>query len=270
MQIYDGSRDRKVFPTKHTVAVVSTNRIVCGSKDQMTLRKNGREDWSLFYCESGCMHFEGKTLKPGQVWLYPPHVPQRYMMYGADRTVYRYLHFTGSDVAQMLASLHIDLRTPITVKSGSITADFENIKMSKADDSPLSELKAEYLTLYLISKIAKNQKQTSEYGMMKRVTDTMEHSFASEYDAAYYADMLNISISRFNHLFKACIGQPPYAYYLNLRIENAVSLLDDTDMKIKDIAQQCGFDDPLYFTQVFKRIHSITPSEYRKRNKRIP
>ena len=55
------------------------------------------------------------------------------------------------------------------------------------DDSALSRLKAEYHTLYLISKIAKSKKQDSEFGMMKRVTDTMEHSFASKYDATYFA-----------------------------------------------------------------------------------
>ena len=43
MQIYDGRNDIKAAPTKHTVAVVSTNRIVCGENDQMTIRKNGRD-----------------------------------------------------------------------------------------------------------------------------------------------------------------------------------------------------------------------------------
>ena len=267
MQIYDGSQDKKSFPTKHTVAVISADRIVCGTKDQMTIRKKGREDWSLFYCESGSLYFDEKTLKEGQVWIYPPQIPQKYVMYSKDRTKYRYLHFTGSDVAQMLSSVGIELQTPIEVKSSLILSAFDNIQICIADRSSLSDLKAEYHTLYLISQVAKSKKRDSELSMMKRVTDNMEHSFVSEYDAAQYAAMLNISVSRFNHLFKEHIGQSPYAFYLNLRIENAISLLEDTNIKIKDIALQCGFEDPLYFTQVFKRIKGLTPTKYRKTNR---
>ena len=120
MQIYDGSRDKKSFSTNHTVAVTSANRIVCGINDHMTIRKKGKEDWSLFYCESGRLYFDEKILEEGQVWIYPPKTPQKYVMYSKDRTIYRYLHFTGSDVAQMLSSLCIELQTPIAVKSSLI------------------------------------------------------------------------------------------------------------------------------------------------------
>ena len=37
--------------------------------------------------------------------------------------------------------------------------------------------------------------------LMKRVTDDMTHSFAEQYSAKKYAEMLNMSVSRFNHLF---------------------------------------------------------------------
>lgn len=267
MQIYDGSNDKKVIPTSHTVAVVSTNRIVCGINDVMTIRKNGREDWSLFYCEAGRIYCDDKILEKGQVWIYPPEIPQKYTICSSDKTIYRYLHFTGSDVAKMFSSLGIQLMTPIEIKSGLILNTFDNIQKNMNDDSSLSELQAEYHTIYLISQIAKRKKQRSEISMMKSVTDNMEHSFALEYNANYFADMLNISVSRFNHLFRECVGQSPYAYYLNLRIENAVNLLENTEIKIKEIAEKCGFEDPLYFAQVFKRIKGLTPSEYRKLNR---
>lgn len=269
MKIYDGSGDKRAFPTNHTVAVVSAGRIVCGRNDQMTIRKKGREDWSLFYCETGRVFFDDKTLEAGRIWIYPPEIPQKYVMYCGDKTVYRYLHFTGSDVGHIFSSLGIEPLIPTEVRGGIILNALDNIQICMSDESPLSRLKAEYHTLFLISQIAKSRKQNSGFGMMKRITDNMEHSFAAEYDAAAYAAMLNMSVSRFNHLFKESMGQPPYAYYLNLRMDNAASLLEDTDMKIKDIARQCGFEDPLYFTQVFKRMRGMTPSEYRRSNGRL-
>lgn len=267
MQIYDGSHDKKSFPTKHTVAVISANRIVCGAKDQMTIRKNGREDWSLYYCEAGSLYFDEHRLQEGQIWIYPPKTPQKYVMYSKDQTIYRYLHFTGSDVAQMLSTLGVELQTPIEVRNSLISGIFDSIQICIADNSSLSELKAEYHTLHLISQVARRKKQESELSMMKRVTDNMEHSFALAYDASQYAAMLNISVSRFNHLFKEITGQSPYSYYLNLRMENAIGLLENTDIKIKDIARQCGFEDTLYFAQAFKRIKGLPPTKYRKTNR---
>ena len=264
MQIYDGRDDKKAFSTTHTAAVISSNRVVCAELDQMTLRKNGRQDWSLFYCEAGRLYFDDRVLETGQVWLYAPGVPQKYTMYSQDKTVYRYLHFNGSDVAGLLSSLGIVCSVPIQVKSGVLTGLFDQIQNCIADDSPLSGLQAEYHTLQLICQIAENRLQSSETHLLKQVTDRMEHSFATPYDAQLYAQMLNLSVSRFQHLFRQHLGQPPYAYYVQLRIANACSLLEETDLRIGEIAETCGYEDAMYFTQAFKRITGLTPSDYRK------
>lgn len=102
--------------------------------------------------------------------------------------------------------------------------------------------------------------------MLKRVTDHMEHTFADPYDAHRYAQMLKISPSHFQHVFKQQLGISPYAYCLRLRMENARSLLEATDLKIQDIAQKCGFENALYFTQAFRKETGLTPSAYRKRH----
>ena len=266
MQIYDGSGDKKAPKTHHTVEVISSDRIICGDTDQMTIRKNGREDWSLFYIESGRGYFDDKILKAGEIWIYPPYAPQKYVIYGKDQTIYHFLHFTGSDVAGMMQSIGIELQTSISVSGNLISKVFDSIQSNLNNDSPTSKLEAEYHTIYLLCQIAKKKKQKSEINMMKRVIDNMEHTFSQEYDASVFAKMLNVSVSRFNHLFKECVGQSPYSYYLDLRIENAANLLENTDMKIKEVSERSGFEDPLYFTQVFKRTKGTTPSLYRKYN----
>ena len=264
MQIYDGSGDKTVFPTNHTVTVISAGCVPAITHDHMTLRRNGRADWSVLYCETGKLTVEHRILEAGQLWIYPPDVPQQYITYSRDKTVYRYLHFTGSDVSGLMSSLEIAPLTPIAVRYSRISALFDSIQNSMNDESTLSKLEAEYHTLHLLAQIARRKTSRSESGMMKRVTDNMEHDFSSAYDAARYASMLNISTSRFNHLFTECTGQSPYAFYLQLRMENAANLLEVTNLQIKDIARQCGFEDPLYFTQAFKRTYGLTPSAYRK------
>ncbi len=266
MYIYDGKNDKKVPPTKHTVTVVSANKILCANTDQMTLRKNGREDWSLFYCEKGQVHFSGGVLKPGQIWIYPPSVAQKYAVYSQDHTVYHYLHFTGNDIENLLVSLGIELFTPIVARGDTFAMVLEDIQNSMLDDNVLSALRAEYHTLHLLSLLAR-QGACYKSNMMKRVTDDMMHTFSASYDAKKYADMFKVSVSRFNHLFKQYVGVSPYAYIVGLRMENACSLLEDTHLKIQNVAEKCGYEDALYFTQVFKKNVGLTPSAYRRANK---
>jgi len=38
-----------------------------------------------------------------------------------------------------------------------------------------------------------------------------------------------------------------------------------TDQSVATIARQVGYDDPLYFSRIFRRVHGVSPSEYRNR-----
>ena len=267
MKVYDGRDDKKAFLTKRTVSIISVGEISHSCNDCMTLRINGRKDWSLFYCEKGKIFFEDKIVNNGYIWIYPPNVPQKYTIYKSDKTVYRYLHFVGSEMYELLTSLEIDFCSPIKVDGLIISEIFKNLQDSVTQQSVLSTLVAEDFALRLISKIAIVRDRKNENHFLKRVTDHMEHYFVSEYDLKFYADMLCISVSRFNHLFKECIGISPYSYYVNIRINNACALLEHTDLKIKDIAEKCGYEDAFYFARVFKKNIGQTPSEYRKLNK---
>ncbi len=62
MRLYDGKNDKVILPTGRTVTVVSSGRISCQKGDHMTIRKNGREDWSIFYCETGSMYFDNNVV----------------------------------------------------------------------------------------------------------------------------------------------------------------------------------------------------------------
>ena len=266
MRFYDGRDDKKVFPTARTLTVVSSNRIKCTQNDHMTIRKNGRVDWSLFYCERGSICFEKVTLQAGQILIYPPYVAQKYTTYKKDATVYRYLHFTGADICSLLDSLGIDTMTAIDAKSSSVCAVFDNIQNSLIQGGALGELQSEYHALHLLSKLTACSAEKSDRHLLKRVTETMQHSFASPYDAREYADMVKVSISRFNHLFKTYVGVAPYSYYIGLRIFNACNLLEETRLSVKEIAEKSGYSDPMYFTQAFKKRTGLTPSAYRKIN----
>ena len=53
-------------------------------------------------------------------------------------------------------------------------------------------------------------------------------------------------------------------YILNVRIRNAQTLLETTDYSISDIAALIGYDNPMYFSRLFRKAKGLSPSKYRK------
>lgn len=74
----------------------------------------------------------------------------------------------------------------------------------------------------------------------------------------------NLSRSHLSSLFKGITGVSPYEYLLLQRVERAVSMINNTDSKITDIAYEFGFFSQANFNKSFRRITGMSPSTYRK------
>ncbi|HTQ49579.1 MAG TPA: AraC family transcriptional regulator [Candidatus Acidoferrales bacterium] len=77
------------------------------------------------------------------------------------------------------------------------------------------------------------------------------------------ATEVHISLSHFFCLFKRHVGSTPLDYFIRLRMRRARRLLEDTEMSVKAIAYTLGYDDPFYFSRIFKSFNGIAPSQYR-------
>jgi AraC-like DNA-binding protein len=80
---------------------------------------------------------------------------------------------------------------------------------------------------------------------------------------ATLAAQANISPSHFFALFKRRIGCAPIDYFIRLRMQHACHLLDETMLSVKEVAATLGYDDPFYFSRIFKSVNHVAPSEYR-------
>ena len=54
------------------------------------------------------------------------------------------------------------------------------------------------------------------------------------------------------------------AYFIHLKIRKACELLDQTELTVQEIAVAIGYDDPYYFSRIFKKIQGVSPSAYRQ------
>ena len=74
---------------------------------------------------------------------------------------------------------------------------------------------------------------------------------------------LYVSYAKFRRTFKAHTGLTPGQFHLQLRISRAKDLLTGTDLPVKQIALQLGFDSPYYFSRIFKKKTGHPPQEWR-------
>lgn len=81
------------------------------------------------------------------------------------------------------------------------------------------------------------------------------------------AEKMEISAGHLSRMFKAETGVSLKKYINKVRIDHAMFLLQNTNMKVYEVAESVGIPDYLYFTQVFKNVTSKTPLEVRKDTK---
>ncbi len=81
---------------------------------------------------------------------------------------------------------------------------------------------------------------------------------------AEMADHCGIQRTQLNKIFQKLTGSTPMEYLFRIRMERAKTLLRETDIKVIDIAFECGYGTSQYFANTFKQATGTTPSKYRK------
>jgi AraC-like DNA-binding protein len=79
---------------------------------------------------------------------------------------------------------------------------------------------------------------------------------------------LQLSASYFSTIFKKATGMPPMDYFIQLKMQKACQLLYLENMKVKDVAEAIGYEDPFYFSRQFKKHMKISPVLYKEASRR--
>lgn len=107
------------------------------------------------------------------------------------------------------------------------------------------------------------QMETDATGRIGRTIDYMRQHLNEPLRAATLAGVANMSLPHYFAQFKRVIGSSPIDYLIKLRMEHARRLLEQTSWSVKEVAVSLGYDDPLYFSRVFKAINQTAPSDFR-------
>ncbi|MBC8586113.1 helix-turn-helix domain-containing protein [Youxingia wuxianensis] len=95
------------------------------------------------------------------------------------------------------------------------------------------------------------------------VADYLEVNYKQKFNQAEYSALFHISKEYLSRKFKETFGMGMVSYLNEIRIKKAQELIVETNHRIRDISFEVGYDDEKYFTKLFKKMTSMTPSEYR-------
>lgn len=106
--------------------------------------------------------------------------------------------------------------------------------------------------------------QQSGSGLIDKAKRYIDSHYQHDIGIEEVAEHVQISFSYFCTLFKQTAGCTFLEYLTRFRIQKACQLLRESEVKVFQIAPLVGYQDPRYFTQVFKKMMGMTPSEYRE------
>ena len=96
------------------------------------------------------------------------------------------------------------------------------------------------------------------------VISRMETEISAAWDTTALAAVVDLSPSRFRHLFKQETGTSPAQYLRDLRIRKAETMLRTTFLSVKEVLKQVGINSNSHFVSDFRRANGMTPTAFRK------
>jgi len=100
--------------------------------------------------------------------------------------------------------------------------------------------------------------------LLREFKQRVEADFRTSHSVSHYADALSVTAKHLNQVTKALVGQTAKEIIMEKVILNAKRELKYSDLSIKEIAYELGFEEPLYFSAVFKKAVGRSPSSFRK------
>lgn len=88
----------------------------------------------------------------------------------------------------------------------------------------------------------------------------IENNYSSDLSVPMLAELCHVSEATFRRLFKQYTGKSPWEYILDLRIAKARLYLNSGMVTVSQAAELVGFDDPAYFSRLFKKKTGTSPS----------
>jgi AraC family L-rhamnose operon regulatory protein RhaS len=116
----------------------------------------------------------------------------------------------------------------------------------------------------VLREAAHNDQSQDQEARLHRLLDWLNEHYSEEIVWDALADRFSLSLRTLHRQMKQQTGNTPQRYLNRLRLLQARHLLRHSDMRITDIAYQCGFGDSNHFSTLFRREFGCAPRAERQ------
>ena len=252
---------------------IVVNCVGCVSTDFAFATDNpaGREDYYLMVITEGELEIANakRAARAGDVVIFPPKTHYGYTFLGKGHLCYLWAHFTGAYAEQFLRELSFECFPKIHRHGydSSVLTDFKRIFDAYLKGDTLRDLLVSVqLERILLSLSGACGGDKNDDGSLFRSIAYIHSNYHTDIRIPELAKMENLSVSRYNVIFNKIMGMPPQHYLITLRLQIACDLLGNTDMNVRQIGISVGYDDPHFFSKLFKRYMGVSPIAYRNKH----
>jgi AraC-like DNA-binding protein len=235
------------------------------------------DGFALVYISSGRGRFESKpnfsaVIEPGHVFLLFPGVWHRYTPAPETGWHEHWIGFDGEIARRWQHFKFISPKTPALKinTEDTVLATFSRVMQAIRANRPalqqiLAGATANLLGLFYSAQQVPPVAEMQSSNAIELAIAHIHKEPAQNLDMKALAQELGVSYSWFRSTFAAHTGLSPHQYLMEFRIVCARNLLTGTDLSIKEIAMQTGFEDEHYFSRLFRQKLNLTPSQWRSR-----
>ncbi|MDD5260288.1 MAG: AraC family transcriptional regulator [Methylacidiphilales bacterium] len=238
-------------------------------------RPEGSMDHILHYCVGGrgWLSLSGRRwdVAAGTAFLLPRGVPH---IYGADTndpwSIY-WIHFTGRQADEFFEILQVSAERPLLNLpcTEEILSALRLVETHMAGGHERFNLIAASTALagflgliHLRQSVMKQRERTTEENIQETI-DFMRANLARPISLRELAQLAHMSVSRYETAFTRSTGCSSIHYFNRMKIEKACRLLSETQLPAKTICAEIGYEDPYYFSRLFKKMVGVSPAYYR-------
>lgn len=221
---------------------------------------------------SGTFYVDGKVynIKENGGFLICPDTITSYIADKEDPWIYAWVGFRGIKAESYLSLANLSSKDPVFK---SYNGDF--VKKCFEDMRRATELKygkefrlQALLTLFLselIEERGKNIVINSNYRelYLKKSLQFIETNYHRKITVSEIAESVGLNKNYFSTFFRENMGLTPQEYLVSFRINKACELMNNEVLTISDISRSVGYNDPLGFSKIFKKVKGFSPKNYR-------
>lgn len=218
---------------------------------------------------------ETYDIQPGSVVYIPPHVEHDHFKTTFDETVFLWWHFTYkiAGVFDALRIFSIPYVFPLSNKE-----EFENVfhqlKNVIHDGKPLSPIlkqaKALELLYMLLNDALKEYRPDAASDTFARLLMKIIQQPKTKLSLKQLSDEFHMHPTYISNRFKELFGKTPIQAHKEIRIHQAKTLLETSDLTVTEISAETGFSEVQNFTRLFKSYVGCSPMQYRSMRRKAP